>query len=159
MWKAYFKRGLTSCEGVLTIQKSENGQVVEKPINQILTRSGHPDFFNREWVRAKSPCPRGLFRLWLTPTNKGIAAGQTGIGEFYPMSSDDSRFNINENECGPMPVGATIRRRSQIGLHEENKWRGSAGCLVVVKHTDWIKIRDLLRELGKTQPSIDILVF
>lgn len=156
MWIAYFKRGITSFEGVFTIQRSENGQVVEKPIDRVRARSGGASYFNREWIRGKSPIPRGDFNLWLKPNNKGAKAGATGIGEFYPICNKGDRYTIIETPC---PAGQKPRIREEIGLHDENAIPGSAGCIVIVYESDFWRVSKLLQEIGKTQESILLKAF
>lgn len=161
-WKAYFKRGTTSCDGLFTLQYAENGKVISKPFDRIHARSGAPSFYNTEWVGGKSPIPRGTFHLWLASNNRGQDAGSYGIGEFFPISSDDSKIYIREDQCagwGPHPVGVEPRKRSEIGLHEENKWKGTAGCIAIVNTDDFDRIKAFLHKLGVNLTDLEIEVF
>lgn len=155
---AYFKRNANSIDGQFTIQKVENGIV--KPIfKRIHVRSGQAGFTKTHWVRKKSPIPAGLeYWIHLQPVGEGTHAGATGIGEFWPISN--SRTNVQHIiEPGPKPVGVPINERWDIGLHEENKWDGSAGCIVIVKENEAHEIFEYLDQLRKTEKLLPLKVF
>lgn len=158
-WKAYFKRGTSSFEGQLTIQSSKAGIVISKPIDRVRVRSGGASYYNKEWIRGHSPIPRGEFKLWLAPNNKAQHAGAKGVGEFYPISTDNSRYWIHENELGPMPVGQEPRQRAEIGLHDENLIPGSAGCIVVINEDEFWQISRLLQKIGEDRAYLPLKVF
>jgi len=117
--KAYFDRSSDTVDGKFTI--IESGVTVFK---QVHTRSGQRGYTKTNWIRNKSPIPYGEHWLWLRPLNPGAAPGATGIGEFYNISS-------NTNDVLTI-VGGPGEVRRAIGLHAENKYPGSAGCIVVV---------------------------
>jgi hypothetical protein len=71
-----------------------------------------------------------------------LKAGARGIGEFYPISTNGDGLTI----VGKDPA----QRRYEIGLHEENMWAGSAGCIVIVNPNDWQAIRQELKAIAKT---------
>lgn len=136
-FKIYFDRSKTSIDGVLTLQDHLGNKIIDR----IHVRSGAEGYQNKEWVREHSPIPYGVYWLTLASNNKGKKAGDAGIGEAYPISSNGDGMNI----WGDKPN----EHRSEIMLHEENKKRGSAGCVVVVNANDWANIQKELATIAK----------
>lgn len=160
-YKAYYDRRDDTMDGLFTLQKTENNAIV--PITyrgQIMdfvrfqARSGQRMFSKTDGITGKSPIPKGKWHLWLNPLNKGQAPGQTGVGEFFPISS--SLENSSILECSNI-------QRIGIGLHKENALPGSAGCIVLLHHRSELEWRinllfAFLKELGRSQKTIDLEV-
>ena len=143
-YTAFFDRDTTTVDGWFTIQEfnRKTGRVT-KLINRVAARSGQAGYTDTDWVTGQSPIPRGTHTLYTAPLNKGQDAGATGIGEFYPIDNCGDRTSI---------WTANRRfRRLNIGLHEENKWRGSAGCVVIVKDKDWEKVKQIIATMRKNK--------
>lgn len=164
-YKAYFKRNQNSIDGVFTLHKIVNGKVIEdESVIRHPARSGQWGFQNTFNVTAKSPIPSGKFYLWTKPTN-GFnkvpdKALKENIGEFYPISS-----TLNSCRIIYIPHG----ERVDVGLHLENWYPGSAGCIVLVWQTpyytkdealfaDVLKIRKLFREASRARSQIPLEV-
>lgn len=135
--KIFFDRSKTSIDGVLTLQDHLGNKIIDR----IHVRSGAEGYQNQEWVRQKSPIPYGVFWLTLESNNKGQKAGEKGIGEAYPISSNGDGIHIWGEKREEL--------RTEIMLHEENKRRGSAGCVVVVNPNDWANIQKELAAIAK----------
>ena len=149
IYRAFYDRKDGNIEGFFTIQ-DENG----KPFFQHLNaRSGQKGFENTEWSRGKSPIPFGDHYLWIGyPVGIGTRAGKTGIGEFYPISNMAGDRNLIQ---GPSPQ---ITRRS-IGLHAENSYVGSAGCIVLVDvEQAYTEVFPFLRRIAGGQLYMDLKV-
>lgn len=146
--KAYFDRK----KGFFTL--NEDGKEIFK---QLPARSGQRGFENTDWVTGKSPCPKGDLLLWLSPKDVGVLPKGKGIGEFYPISSGEfDRNTISESNGN--------RKRLYVGLHPENAFAGSAGCIVLLWDTPDKKAKMLalfkyLKELRKEMPYIQLEVF
>jgi hypothetical protein len=148
MINAFFKRDPNSIEGLFTLQ--ENGEPIFK---RLRARSGQAGFTKTNWNRGKSPIPFGNYLLWLdSPLDIGKRAGAKGIGEFYNISSTTDNRRIIANPGG-------IEKRWDIGLHAENSYPGSAGCIVLVDvdHA-YEKVFPYLRQLGKRVQTIELRV-
>lgn len=129
---AYYKRPTQGIDGVFTIQDNQGNKLIDR----VKARSGQKGHAHTSWTRGKSPIPFGMHSMSLVPYNRGQVAGRTGIGQFYPIGNDGGHYRIVEGK----------RIRTAIGLHEENMWDGSAGCVVIVQHKDW---QDVIKVLDK----------
>ncbi len=153
MIKAYFDRNPRNVEGFFTLVEIEGLEV--KPLFQRLpARSGQAGYTKTDWIRGKSPIPYGKHLLWLSPLDTGKFADYNGIGEFYPISNREGAKRVIWGKDGT---------RQDIGLHPENKYPGSAGCIVLLVDTPERKQRvielfEYLRELGKSQKNIPLEV-
>lgn len=137
VYKIFFDRSKTSIDGVLTLQDGEGNKIIDR----IHVRSGVEGYQGTDWVRGHSPIPYGIYWLTLESNNKGVKAGEKGIGEAFPISSNGDGMRIEGNKAGQL--------RTEIMLHEENKRRGSAGCIVVVNKNDWANIMRELEAIKK----------
>jgi hypothetical protein len=137
-FKAYFDRSTKTIEGRFSILHSDGRYVIEKA----RVRSGQKGWTHSSWTRGKSPIPFGVFNLYTKPTNVGQVAGAKGVGEFFPVDNQGDRRTIRHPDYGNRYA------RFDIGLHEENALQGSAGCIVVVDHLEWIFIRDWLKSIS-----------
>lgn len=142
--RAFFDRDPKSIYGWFTIQEQHDDGTITKPINRIPVTSGQVGYTHTDWVRGKSPTPRlksGL-RLWTHSVNRGERAGETGIGEAFPISSGDDPFLIQ---------GPRGQIRLAVMFHHDNKWPGTAGCTATRKdrEKDFDMVRDYLYGLNK----------
>lgn len=159
MIKAYFDRNPQNVEGFFTLVEIEGLEV--KPLFQRLpARSGQAGYTKTDWVRGKSPIPYGKHLLWLSPLDTGKFADYNGIGEFYPISNREGSKRMIWTE---KPSSSFLGVRQDIGLHPENKYPGSAGCIVLLVDTPERKQRvtdlfNYLREQGKSQKKIALEV-
>ena len=150
--KAYFDRNKASINGWFTVQTG-NG---EKLINRVEARSGQSGHTNNSWTRGKSPIPFSTevvqYYLYTRPNNQGQEAGATGIGEAYPIDTQADKMTVKEKN------GKRIR--TEIMVHQENKWAGSAGCIVIVNDDDWEAFKRLMAQLrmdGITKIPLEVL--
>lgn len=134
IYTAYYDRPKDGINGVFTLQDNKG----HKLIDRVQARSGQKGYTGGSWVRGKSPIPYGTHRMSLSPYSRGVAAGKTGIGQFYPIGNDGGFYRIKEG----------LKQRTAIGLHEENQWEGSAGCVVIVKHSDWLRVMSVLDQIA-----------
>lgn len=129
----WFKRNPARVDGQLTI----NGNDGKMIFTRLHARSGQEGWTKTSWTSSKSPIPyskeiKGDLRLWLHPRQKDQWAGATGIGEFWPISSQDSDDVFIWSLDGK-------KFRKVIGGHPDNKWKGSAGCVVLAVETPELK--------------------
>lgn len=150
--KAYFDRNKASVNGWFTVQDG-NG---DKLINRVEARSGQAGHTATSWTRGKSPIPFSTsvkqYYLYTTPNNKGQKAGATGIGEAYPVDTEGDKYTIKEK------YGVLLRQ--EIMVHQENSFKGSAGCIVIVDNDDWQAFRKLMDQLrlhGVTKIPLEVL--
>lgn len=104
-------------------------------------RSGQPDkpgmaYQSTSWISGKSPIPYtdelggGRYYLWTTPLRNRGQFDNKGIGWFYPISSSPNNSKL---------IQSGVKMRQSIGLHPENMWKGSEGCVVLLWHTPKLK--------------------
>ena len=134
IYTAYYKRPSQGIDGVFTIQDNHERKLIER----VHARSGQRGYEHTSWRRGKSPIPYGSHSMSLNPYNRGTFAGKIGIGEFYPIGNDGGHYRIKEGR----------KQRTAIGLHEENQWDGSAGCVVIVNHDDWLNVLKVLSDIA-----------
>lgn len=143
MLRLFYDRDHRSFNGKLTV--ISDGITIFK---QLPCRSGQRDWYDTSWVRGKSPIPYGVHRIYLSPYQRGQRAGRKGIGEFYPIGSYDSYTIRNRMDT---------QKRTAIGLHEENMWDGSAGCIVVVKGEDWLMLTNYLKSRDEEYVTLEVM--
>lgn len=151
---AYFDRTVASTEGKFTL-KDNFGNVY---FDKLPARSGQKGFTTNSWVRGKSPIPFGRHRLWLRKTKKGPIFPTTpgGVGMFWPISNlEDSRVIVDRQNPDLI--------RMDIGLHPDNDFPSSIGCIVLVHETKEQKknveaLFNKLFELSETLEYIDLVV-
>ena len=119
---AYFDRDKSGIDGFFTLQQVIDGKAT-KLFERLPARSGQRGFTHIEWVRGKSAIPFGPFRLWTDSIKPEKKASFDGIGEFFPISNGDNKRLIQ---------GTGTAQRWDIGLHRENQYPGSAGCIVLL---------------------------
>jgi len=133
--------------GRFSIRHKSGEYIVEK----ILARSGQPGFAETSWVTTKSPCPYGDFNLYTASQNVGQLAGERGIGECFPIDNQGDMVTI----CDPKN---RKRKRKGICLHEENGIPGSEGCIVIVYHDEWLRVKDWLKSQARIRKTIPLEV-
>ena len=111
--------------------KADDGRFVFEKIHALCGQAQHQ---NLSWVTGKSPIPYssevegGKYYLHLKYMNRNggelISREPGGIGWFIPISN--SKHN-------PWIITGVVsgQKRTYIGLHPENAFKGSAGCPVV----------------------------
>lgn len=136
-YQVFFERRPNTVEGALTVVGSDGS----KPFNRVPARSGARGYTGKNtlWVRGKSPCPPGVYNLWTSANNRGKIAGLRGIGEAFPVDNKGDKFTILGDAPGQI--------REEVMIHEENSIVGSAGCIVIVSHTQWLKFLEFMRTL------------
>jgi hypothetical protein len=127
VFRAFYDRQDHTIAGFFTLQVTQDGETT-KLFDKLPARSGQNGFTSTDWVRSKSPIPKGGYFLWLRPLNKGQWAGERGIGEFFHISSSKDDPLIIHGPAGQQRVG--------VGLHPENKLPGSAGCIVLLADSE-----------------------
>lgn len=149
MITAWYNRQPGTVDGFFTLQNNDRQLFTRMP-----ARSGQRGFTDTSWERGKSPIPYGVHTLFLTPSSIGQLPTGAGIGEFYPIGGAINPRVIQ---------GGVAQRRWDIGLHPENAYPGSAGCIVLRWDTPaWrIQVERLfifLRKLAKTQKTMRLEV-
>lgn len=127
----YDRKDHTDNSGLFTVRHTSGGRVM-KSFERLPARSGQWGFKD-SWTRAKSPIPyssevRGEYKIWLNGQSQWLEwAFGGGIGEFWRISTEGDRTSIVGKKAG--------QYRSAIGVHPENQFPGSAGCIVLVNDT------------------------
>jgi hypothetical protein len=152
-YDAYFDRSTSGIEGAFTLQKVEGGKAI-KLFERLSARSGQRGWTNKEWMRSKSAIPFGTFRLWTDSIKQEKKSTFDGIGEFFPISSGENK-NVIQGFTPDM-------QRVAIGLHRENQYPGSAGCIVLVDNTPALdeavtRLFKFLRELEEPYITLKVL--
>lgn len=154
IYKAFYDRRGDTIEGKFTIQDSDGNPIFKR----LHARSGQMRAVGTNWMRGQSPIPFSKdvvgekYHLWLKSMHPHTKAGAYGIGEFFQISSSPIDRRLIQ---GPRPDLI----RQDIGLHAENQYPGSAGCIVIVD-TDkaYNEVFPFLRDLGKSQEFIELVV-
>jgi hypothetical protein len=119
-------------KGLFTIQNAKGVPVFK----QLPVRSGQAGYLNAPWVRSMGAIPTnkevgsGKLYIHTTPTKdpKGDL-NNDGIGLFFPISDSLTRTDIIRGHNA-------LEIRWWIGLHGENRYLGSAGCIVLLWNTN-----------------------
>lgn len=148
-YRLFYDRQRNTIEGFLTLQVTD--QVTGKTtkiLDRLPARSGQNALANTSWERGKSPIPfnsqvKGS-ELWvhLAPVMQEgtILAPPRGIGEAWPVSSSLNERNTIWHANGK-------QKRTLIRIHDENNFRGSAGCIVIVHDSDYMAFHAAMHEL------------
>ncbi len=158
-YKMFFKRNIGGgVDGLLTVMHNDGRSFFK----QMQARTGQSAGYKTSWQTGISGTPVGTHLLHIQPKSPfveqiGQDAGQTGIGEFFRISSTHHNIMFIDDPH-------SNRRRKAVGLHQENKWAGSRGCVVVVVDTpeqmaEWRALSAFLLELGETYDYMPIEVF
>lgn len=148
--KIFVKRNRENNEGDLSfIEYTRDSDKVNenKSLRNIKIRTGinRPYFLKRDWYRGKSGCPIGTHLLW-TKRNyikqyHDLDATGREVGRFYPISNNIEDHRVIRADYG-------TQYRLDIGIHDENDFPGSAGCIVVINNKDF---RELVKKLEKLE--------
>lgn len=147
--KVFFDRKPDTIDGLFSIRNRDGSYVVEK----LHARSGQRGYTRTNWTTGKSPTPYGLHYLSLHSNNRGQKAGAKGIGECFPMSNREELI-----QKGIIISDNGRYRRTEVCLHEENSYPGSAGCTVIVNRwPDVLAYLTGLREQGYDAILFEVL--
>ena len=127
--------------GQLTVQDDAGYPIVfvhkgkTYKFKQLPVRSGQAGYLNAPWTRSVGAIPynhqvkTNELYIHLQPVKDSRGDfNNDGIGLFFPIS--DSKDQVRTIK------GADAREvRFDIGLHPENRWVGSAGCIVLLWNT------------------------
>lgn len=157
-YTAYFDRNPRKIEGYFTIQDTDGNKIFDR----LPAASGQRGYTNTDWVRGKSPIPFGKYRLWLQPIGEGTEPGRSGVGEFYNISTGDDKRLIFETLTDGRSVYPK-RVRQDIGLHADNSFPGSAGCIVLSidshpRREEVQRLWSFLKEEGKYEKYMRLIV-
>lgn len=131
----YYDRRRGSIEGALTVRTVYDEEIVKNFV-RLPCRSGQLNWANQSWGSG-APVPYSFevlgqkLWLWLTgQKQKNLWANEDPqkIGEFWPISTEPDKATILSPE--------RTRKRQYIGLHHENQYKGSMGCIVTVTETE-----------------------
>lgn len=159
-FKAYFDRKLDSINGLFTIQAEHTGI---KLFTRLPARSGQEGYSITSWVRGKSPIPYsndlGNTELKIhLKCPKQLQHWPSGgeVGEFWPISN-------SEQDTSTIQGISRDFIRKDIGLHPENQYKGSAGCIVLLWDTperkaSLIKLHNFLMALAGKYDFIPLKV-
>jgi hypothetical protein len=125
MHTIFVDRDLGKKAAVLTLQyASPNGN--KKVFERLPVATGQFPFLDGgadDWVQGKGGTPYGSF--WMTTKKEPLQMEPKG-SPFYVISSEKGSRIIK---------GPNGKQRSDIGLHKENQYPGSAGCTVLLHDT------------------------
>lgn len=148
MIKIYVKKKKASFNAILTIAVlNEDGSVnEEKSLRDIACRSGKWNWERNPKITGDDPVPDGKMYLWnkrgyIQQYNDLDAVGGE-IGRFYPISDNLTNHRLISHKTTP----STKKSRWDIGLHDENSFPGSSGCIVVIDNKDFRKVCKLLEQ-------------
>jgi hypothetical protein len=140
----YFDRDVNSINGFLTLQTDDGHKVFER----LKARSGQRFYTHTSWERGKSPIPFG--RYWMA-TKHTILFMEPKNTPFFPIASEKGAQIIWDSEGKGL-------LRSNIGLHMENQYPGSAGCVVVVNRAEAERLFHYLTTISRAEPYIRFVV-
>lgn len=149
----FFDREENGIDGVLTLQKWD-GNNATKIFECLPARSGLNGYTKTDWVTGKSPIPwkrqKGYWMntapvpLWMEPRGTPF-------------------FLISTKKGTGIIIDTKGRTRTSVGLHMENDYPGSAGCIVLLHNTPERKkavlsLFEYLKKLRNHEPFIRLIV-
>lgn len=143
----YVDRRPDSVDGFMSLHKETAPGKVEVIFKRLAIRSGQRGHTSTSWTRGKSPIPYG--NHWLITKPVPLQMEPRGT-RFFPICTDLSDHRLI--------VGPEGKVRWDIGLHRENKFPGSAGCVVIVDPKQAEELFDYLVAIGKTEGFIRVKV-
>lgn len=155
---AYYDRQPGTVNGFFSLKAYDPETRKERYLFEKLpARSGQQLYADTDNVTAKSPIHGGNHFLWIdTHKNNGafFPDAPGAIGQFYSISTSPT----NRTTC---TYGSN--KRTAVGLHPENAFPGSAGCVVLlhegaIQQASVIALFSFLDALGKSQPTIKLKV-
>ena len=114
--------------------------------------SGQRAFTQTDWVAGKSPTPYGEHYLML---KQEVLQMEPKGTPFFRICTDPSFPRLLKSSSGKI--------RQDVGLHLENQYPGTAGCVALLCNDAGRKklayeVFDYLKTLGKTWPYIKLRV-
>ena len=178
---AYFDRSEKTIEGFFTLRTIERDDSdpsklkIIKEFVKLPARSGQKGAEKTSWERTRSPIPwtrnanveavkknpsqfPECLWLWLRKVLQvGEWAGDKGIGEFRYISSGLTDPTTIQSPSNPSLI------RKVIGIHPENNYPGSLGCLVLLVNTEEqrkkvLELQSYVKNLAKTTKLIRLEV-
>ena len=124
----FVDRDKASVDGFMSVLDLKGNKIFDRlPI-----RSGQAGYTKTSWESGKSPIPYSSelpkplrVSLQSRPFQEGEIPTAGKIGEFWPV------YNVEGNTTLIQGSGKSQKRLS-IGIHPENAYKGSAGCVVIL---------------------------
>lgn len=155
-YRVFVARREQDIECQLTVMDTHTGKPVTG-LEKLGCRSGQPGFSGykpfRLWRRGYSPipftqaphpdlkkytAPNLIISLSGSPFQpKQYDAGRAGIGEFWRVGS------TNQDPATTYSYRRNLKRLA-LGIHPENEYVGSRGCVVIKDRQDFVKLSDFL---------------
>ena len=142
--RLFYDRDLDSIEGRLTLLRIEDSGKVTPVFKRLRARSGQWGYTGTSWTRGKSPVPFGEHKL----------ATNAETLWMEPVGTPFFRIGSTTQDLSTIKQGVNVRKH--IGLHMENQYAGSAGCIVIVRPTDANQLFSYLE--GLSEAHIDCVV-
>lgn len=146
--RIFYDRNNGSIEGLLTINRVEDDGIVTPIFKRIKARSGQWWHKATSWKRGKSPCPYGEHFISTQPERLLMEPVGT---RFFPMCSDPKNKRLIQH-----PTDGRLQRWD-IGLHRENRYPGSAGCIVIVDDAMAEKMFDYIETIPEAYVRFTVL--
>lgn len=134
-YRAFFDRKDDTIDGFFTIIDTRKPD--SKVFNRLPARSGQAGYTHSSWIRGKSPIPfskeLGKTELMIhmqRPQNFEQWPLPAGVGEFWFISNSTKDPQTIQDPSNPK------FERVAVGLHPENLYKGSAGCIVLLHDTE-----------------------
>lgn len=137
----YFDKSLKSITGVLTMQVVEvvdGKNKVHTLFKRLPVLSGQAGFEGTDWIRGKSPIPFGRHKISTKSVPLQMEPRGTPFFPIYSHSKDKNTIWSPDKKY----------KREAIGLHYENRFPGSVGCVVGLPK-DFKDLFDFLRNLNQ----------
>lgn len=149
-YTAHYDRKSGTIDGLFTLMlDGQPYQIGKKKLQRLGARSGQSRCADTNFTRGCSPIPHleenrknkkpTEYWLWTHSIDEYKPAGAAGIGWFFPISNTGSPERTM--------FGKFVR--IALGLHPENRKRGSAGCIVILSWAEFIIIGEVLKALNK----------
>jgi len=155
----YDRKKINDINGFFTLQivNSKNFNIIKR-FEKLPARSGQYGFTD-SWTRGNSPIPYSkecvedlyIWLDWQLQSNEW--SGKKGIGEFWFVGTGEDRFKI---------IGKNGKSRRNIGVHPENSFVGSLGCIVLLNETEKqkqkiLKMREHLKKIRENKIKLIVL--
>jgi hypothetical protein len=140
----FYDRNENTVDGFLTLIKIDDDGTVTNVFKKLAARSGQAGHTKTSWTRGKSPIPYGTHKMTTKPTPLWMEPVGT---PFFAIGSLIEKIRV---------IFSGESERWDIGLHLENRFKGSAGCVVVVDRTQGMILFDYIKKLDERY--IDFIV-
>lgn len=119
---AYFDRKDDSIYGVFTLQYYDPvARKVTKVFERLPASSGQTRWLRTNWTTGKSPTPYGAH--WMATSPVPLLMTPRGT-DFFPIGTTQANIGVIQGPKG--------QRRTEVGLHMENEYPGTAGCTALL---------------------------